>query len=292
MTYPSLIGQTLINGGGDEDGLDGIDLVTASIHTVTGFLGAVGGVVALEMGDTTAGPIVPLDGIELAGTGAGHVLVYNIAVDLAGIDLVASGLHTARMTINHVSAVALEMGDIQARNGTDMEIGLTGIELARHGFHGFQAGAILPGDARLQVPSYRPLEVGDIEASLGPITIVAGGQHALEVGEIGARITLQAGGIEALEVGDIGPVQLGIMALGAVALEMGDIASSLAVPLDGIDLGRHGAHAVQIAALALQAGGIYALEVGDLGAPTMSIRARQAFALEMGDIAVHRGNAC
>jgi hypothetical protein len=292
VTYPSLIGQTFINGAGDDDGLEGIDLVIGGQPTATGFLGAIGGAVALEMGDVTIGPIVPLEGIDLASTGAGHVLVYNMAIDLDGIDLVSHGTPVARMTINHVGAVALEVGDIVARNGTDMVIGLTGIELVRAGFHSFQTGAILPGDARLQVPSYRALEVGDIEASLGPITITAGGQHALEVGDIGARIALQAGGIEALEVGDIGPVQLGVMALGTVALEMGDIASSLAIPLDGIDLGRHGAHAVKIAALALQAGGIYALEVGDLGAPTISIRARQAFALEMGDIAVSRGNAC
>lgn len=287
---------TLINGAainaGMSAGLQGIELVTAGQPTATGAL-AVAGLVALEMGDTSAGTVTPLVGIELVSTGAGTALVYNMAIDLDGIDLVTAGPTIFKMAISRPGVVALEMGDTQAINGTDMAIGLTGIELARHPFHGFQVGAVVPGNATLLAPSYRPLEVGDIEASLGPITITAGGAHALEMGDIGpVSIGLQAAGAVALEMGDLGPVRLGLLAQGATALEMGDITSRLAIPLDGIALGRHGLHSVALARLTLQAGGIHALEMGDLGNPTVSIRARQHFALEMGDITVDRGNAC
>lgn len=292
MTYPALINGFLINGDEGGDYLEGIELAMAGMPTAMGAL-VVGGVVAIELGNPKAGPTIAIEGIDLASTETDHVLVFNVNLIFEGLDLATTGSHVARLTINHVGAHALELGDVAVTNGTDVNIALAGLDLARSTFHALQAGTILPGNATLQTISARPMELGAIALAPGQMTVTAGGGLPMEVGMPGTRIGLLASSTHAMEMGDPGPVRIAITAGGASALQLGSPSTIMSISIEGIDLARASQHSVRTAGITLQdIGGMHALELGEPGQATRSIRAHQYFPLELGTHAIARGNAC
>lgn len=291
MTYPVLINGALINGDAEGGETEGIDLVLAGVPRALGAM-VVGGVVALELGTPKAGDSIAPEGIDLVAHETDNVLVFNVDLTPEGLELATTGSHVARLTINHVGAHALELGDHAARIGTDVEARPAGIDLVRGSLHTLQAGPVVPSNTTLLAAGARPLELGALSIGLGAITITAGGAHALDVGAPGLGLGLQVAGVHAMEPGDPGTVRLAITTASGLPMELGVPHTATALSIEGIDLARVGQHATRLAAITLTAGGYLPMEVGEPGQSIQSLRARQHFPMALGQPSISRGNAC
>lgn len=186
-----------------------------------------------------------------------------------GIDLVSSG-QAAAVSVVHLAPV--------------------GVELVRSDYHSITLAQPQP-NITLQAGGAYPLEMGAPGLQPTAITLHAGGGYPLGVGAPGIGQRLGAAGAWPLEVGEPRTTAR-LQAGGAWPLQLGAPATQHAIWLEGIDLMRTGAPRIAQGANVLQAGGAWPLELGEPGTPSITLRARQAYPLQVGRPAIDRGSAC
>ena len=294
MAYPGINGAAInMDEVTDAAGVlrpTGIELVRAGSNTAYR-MAHPGGEVALEFGGPRLVQTLKASGLDLVQSGQA-VAQRNTSLYPVGIDVVSPGEGQLVVLLDAQGVTALEFGSHRLKNGTDVVLRPSGVELCRSGIHSAEQSQLGPIQM-VQANSSRPLAFGDASVLSEVVVAGANGAVAMELGLPGTSIILAAASGSPFEVGHP-ELDTQIFAGGSIALGAGTPSIVVRLPvLRGIDLGKAGVPTATCEASELVAIGGVALELGEPSEGlSMVASARPQFPMELGAVTVQRGFEC
>lgn len=207
-----------------------------------------------------------------------------------GIDLVTAGQGMLVVSPVGVSAYPLEFGVHKVQVGVDVAGRPAGLDLVRAGLGVISVAQPEPNVTLLGV-SAQPLGLGTPSAG-GAIALTGVSATPVELGNHGVSVGLMGQPAYALELGEPGAAHITLSGISAQVLELGAPSAAFAISISGIDLVTAGQGRIFSAAALLQGASAYPLELSDTDTPTVAMRGRSAFPIQLGQPAASRGATC
>lgn len=287
MPY-ELINSAAINAGVEDEGTQGIELAQYGVARA-GAGGLVAGSQPLAMGAVALITSLRPTSLELAQADV-HALRYNNPIKVPGLELASTAPAVLDFALFGTGSDALSLGMPRVKSGEDVVLQMDGIELARTAQHGALPSSA-PANVVVEVRGWAVLSLGTPTISIDASTVTVSGYAPVTLGTPGAGRKQPVVGYRALELGQP-TASRAVQARGAAAISLGTPSISVRLAPPGITLSKGGRHTVAVGSSGLSVEGAAPLELGQPGAVSMWVRARQHTALELGTPHIDRGATC